>query len=369
MAQSTRLLTPLFTLASLLAAGSCSSANPSGQSGQSQPVNAEKETTAATGSSFATQVSFTPLQDFATKPMALRAARLEGTPEEVLAQVDYIARPGQDTALLMSCDGRSWKYEVSNGSSIELKDTHPPEIIRRGEIKSISGSQGTCSLQVEPGIYWTLQPNKERMSLSRLARDPQGALVKTHLPVEMSRSSTDRERSARPLGVASNLIAFAEQNAIAFYEVTDDSNADPVGANSKKISVSRFQWETGLYGTPLSAGRTADGHWILTRKNLVWFATRSDEQHQSEWLHVETVPVNFDETLKAAVSNNDSFLNVFIKDRASIKSISKAHSLAGLVFLKKQTNPREPNDSNDSNASSESSESLESTQSNDSIQP
>jgi hypothetical protein len=305
----------------------------------------------------------TPLQDFATRPMALRAVKLEGTPEEVLAQVDYIARPGQDTALLMSCDGRYWRYEVSNGNSIELKDTHPLEMNRRGEIKSISGGQGTCSLQVETGIYWTLQPDKERMSLSRLARDPEGKLVKTHLSVEMSRSSLDRDRSLRPIGVASNLIAFAEQNAIAFYEVTDDSKAEPNGPNSKKISVSRFQWDNGLYGTPLSAGRTVDGHWILTLKNLVWFATRSDEQHQSEWLHVETVPVNFDETLKAAVSNDDTSLNVFIKDRASIKASSKAHSLSGLVFLKQQTNPRDPNNSN------ESSESLESTQSNESIQP
>jgi hypothetical protein len=274
--------------------------------------------------------------------MSLRAGKLDGTPEEVLAQVDYIARPGQDIALLMSCQGRSWIYDVSHSSSVELKDTHALSIPRRGETKSIEGGQSTCSLQVEPGVYWELQPNKERVYLSRSARDSEGSLVKTHIQEEIRRSHSDRDQSIHPIGVASNLIAFAESNAIIFYEVPDDSTADSAAPNGKKFSVTRLQWDNGLYGSPLSAGRTNEGHWILTRKNLIWFATRSDEQRQSEWLQVETVPVNFDGTLMAAISNKGSALNVFIADRASIRSHASAHSLSGLVFLKQLSNLAEP---------------------------
>jgi hypothetical protein len=290
--------------------------------------------------------------------MALRAGRLEGTPEEVLAQVDYIARPGQDIALLMSCEGRTWRYDVNHGSSVELKDTQALKIPHREETRTIDGLQSTCSLQVEPGIYWELLPNKERVFLSRSARDSDGSLVKTHIQEEIRRNHLDRDRdrdqSVRPIGVATNLIAFAEPNAIIFYEVPDDSIADSGAPNANKLSVTRFQWDNGLYGTPLSAGRTHEGHWILTRKNLIWFATRSDEQRQSEWLQVETVPVNFDEVLRTAISNKDSALNVFIADRAAIKSHSSAHSLSGLVFLKQRPNLADPLESSPSTKSTDS---------------
>lgn len=280
----------------------------------------------------ATQVSLTPLQDFAAKPIDLRSGWLEGVSEHILSQTDIIARPGPDSALLLSCQGRSWRYDGMRMITDEIKHVQLKSGPVSEEPMTNVRAPGTCRLQVSQGTYWSIQPNKESLALTRLTHNREGSLVHAPNPEQIRAPKT--ASPFLPLAVATNLIAFAESNAIAFYETASAPDEDLEAATSQQISVKRFQWDSRLHGMPLTAGRTADGYWILSKKSLVWFATRSDELRLSEWLQIQTFPVRFDETLRDAGSEKISTKwNLYLDDKTNLKSATAPRSSLGAVFL------------------------------------